>query len=407
MKRLNYLLFSVFLCGLITSFGQTVSSTYSDNGIGILSYEGLPRNMGMGEVGYAAPSTWSMNLINPAFLPMNRYSMFQVGIEMDRRSMESNEFSSNKTSGGLRFLNYAFPIVNGKWTSAFGLAPFSNSSLKKFSSEELEDGNIEVTQLINSGGLSSFHWSNGFRIKDQLYLGVKTSFLFGSLDYTETRVIQSQNSFSSQFSDETAYSGVKLDFSAGYVHTLQKDKWLNFGLVYEPRRHLNGSRVIELASELSNTTTSLNENISYALPSAVGFGIAYQAANQFTIGADLKMSNWSNGGRDTDDFINTTKVAFGGEWTPNYSSVNNYWQRVTYRLGINFDNLPYKVEGQEINEVGVNFGASFPIGLSSLDMAFKYGTLGTKDNGLIRENYFRIVIGATMNDRWFIKRRYD
>ncbi len=407
MKRLNYLLFSVFLLGFFTSLGQTVSSTYSDNGIGLLNYQGLPRNMGMGEIGYATPSSWSMNLINPAFLPLNRYSMFQVGIEMDRRNMESSEFSANKTSGGLRFLNYAFPIVNGKWTSAFGLTPFSNSSLRKFSREELVDGNVEVTQLINSGGLSSMHWSNGFRLQNQLYFGFKTSFLFGSVDYEENRGFQSQNSFTSQFSDETAYSGVKFDLAAGYRHQLDDEKWLNFGFIYEIQKDINGTRVIELESQLSNTNTTIEEQVSYTLPSVIGLGIAYHVANNFTIGSDLTISKWSDGGRDSDVFVNTTKVAFGGEWTPDYSNVNNYWGRVSYRLGINFDNLPYEIDGQQINEVGVNFGASFPIGLSSLDMAFKYGRLGTQDNGLIRENYFRIVIGATMNDRWFIKRRYD
>jgi hypothetical protein len=42
-----------------------------------------------------------------------------------------------------------------------------------------------------------------------------------------------------------------------------------------------------------------------------------------------------------------------------------------------------------------------------MDIGFKYGVRGTLDNELIRENYFQIVLGATINDRWFIKRRYD
>jgi len=40
-------------------------------------------------------------------------------------------------------------------------------------------------------------------------------------------------------------------------------------------------------------------------------------------------------------------------------------------------------------------------------MAFKIGQLGETNNGLIKETYFKVVLGATINDRWFIKRKYD
>jgi hypothetical protein len=66
------------------------------------------------------------------------------------------------------------------------------------------------------------------------------------------------------------------------------------------------------------------------------------------------------------------------------------------------------VNDTEINDFGINFGASFPTGgYSSMDASFKIGSRGTTDNNLIRENYMQFVIGATINDRWFIKRRYD
>ena len=69
---------------------------------------------------------------------------------------------------------------------------------------------------------------------------------------------------------------------------------------------------------------------------------------------------------------------------------------------------PYVVNDITINDFGINFGASLPVsGFSSIDLAAKFGRLGTTDNGLIKESYYQIVIGATINDRWFIKRKYD
>ena len=77
-------------------------------------------------------------------------------------------------------------------------------------------------------------------------------------------------------------------------------------------------------------------------------------------------------------------------------------------MGLSMRQLPYLENNTEINDFGINFGVSFPVsGYSSLDAAFKYGFRGTTDNNLIQERYFQVVIGATINDRWFIKRRYD
>ena len=105
---------------------------------------------------------------------------------------------------------------------------------------------------------------------------------------------------------------------------------------------------------------------------------------------------------------NTLTLGTGLEFIPDYSSVNSYLKRTSYRLGLNMRQLPYLENNTEINDFGINFGASFPVsGYSSLDAAFKYGFRGTTDNNLVQERYFQVVIGATINDRWFIKRRYD
>ena len=76
-------------------------------------------------------------------------------------------------------------------------------------------------------------------------------------------------------------------------------------------------------------------------------------------------------------------------------------------MGVSLTELPYKINGQTIREFGINFGGSLPFGVSSLDLAFKYGGLGTTNNDLVRETFFRVVIGATINDKWFRKRTYN
>ena len=105
---------------------------------------------------------------------------------------------------------------------------------------------------------------------------------------------------------------------------------------------------------------------------------------------------------------NTQEFILGGEITPDSRNITSYLKRVTYRFGLNYYKLPYLVQNNSINEFGINFGASFPVaGLSTLDLAMKFGERGTIENGLINESFTQIILGLTINEKWFIKRKYN
>jgi len=416
MRQTKGALFLLLILAINSVNGQSTSSVYSDRGIGLINYQGLPNNMAMGEVGIAVPSIWNINYQNPAFLPFNNLMMFQVGLEMDRRSLENNEQAEQEVSAGLRYLNFAFPVISGKWTTSFGLTPYSTVNSKTFTTDSLNNNQTGVlTSFKGSGGLTSFVWSNGFKVSKALYVGVRMNYLFGSIeDRARSFISDTQGaSYVVDFTDKSSYSGVGFELSTGYRKELNETSVLNFGAVYKLAQDLTGTndKFFELVSNTGQGTEPRyvveDKRISYTVPSSIGFGTSYQVFNKYLIGIDVKTTTWSSSSTETDSFVNTTKIGVGGEWTPDYGSVSKYLNRVTYRLGVSFENHPYKVNGQTIREFGINFGGSLPVGLSSLDLAFKYGGLGTKDNDLIRETYFRVVIGATINDRWFIKRRYD
>lgn len=402
-----------FLCVWVlagTVYGQSVSSVYSNRGIGLINTTALPHNMGMGEVGIGVPSTWSLNYQNPAFLTMHNFTLFQVGIEMDRRRIESSTIDARKVSGGLRYLNLAFPVMAGKWVSAIGISPYSTVNNQTFSESTVTDDVTAVTTYEGSGGLTAFNWSNGFRVGKNLTAGIRTSVLFGSINTVENSLVTegSLQSYNVEFTDRSSYSGMKFDLALGYRHFMGDEKALNFGLVYELSQEINGTHDQWMQSGLFPRLDILQgEEVSYKLPSSVGFGFSYQLLNKLTLGSDVTYTNWSTAGNDETILQNTYKIAVGGQFIPDYASVSSYFKRVTYRFGVNFGSLPYVVNGTGLNEFGINFGTTLPVGASNLDLAMKYGRLGTLENDLIRETFFRIVIGATINDRWFIKRRYD
>jgi hypothetical protein len=57
----------------------------------------------------------------------------------------------------------------------------------------------------------------------------------------------------------------------------------------------------------------------------------------------------------------------------------------------------------------LTFGMGLPVprSLTSFNVAFEIGTMGTIKNNLVKENYFNISISMSINDRWFVKRRYQ
>jgi len=65
------------------------------------------------------------------------------------------------------------------------------------------------------------------------------------------------------------------------------------------------------------------------------------------------------------------------------------------------------VEGTAINEYGMSFGVSLPMGLriSNINLGFEIGQRGTTDNNLIKESFYVFRLSLSLNDRWFRKQK--
>ena len=405
-------------CWFILGQFVQAQSIYSFQGLGSLNHQGMPNNVAMGEVGIGTPTIWHINTQNPANLVYNTFSTFQVGVEVDRRSFSGNEISGKDTDGGLRFLGYAFPVMPGKWSSSFGILPYSSVSYNTFSQGTIEGTNEEVNQISDNrgeGGLTNFFWANGFRIKKKFLVGVRATYTFGSIEKTSTISIGGNDVPISNVTYEQleSYSDLNFLFGLGYRHTLSEETYLNFGATFSPETTFNGTSELSLirlsgsGSELETVDVG-SQVIQFDLPGTVGFGASYQKLNKYTIGFDIESQKWESAGSDNQTYNNSLKLALGIEWTPDFDNVSSYWKRAKYSAGFNYHKLPYIVNNQALTDFGINFGASLPVsGFSSLDLAFKWGQLGESTNGLIKETYYKVVIGATINDRWFIKRKYD
>ena len=97
------------------------------------------------------------------------------------------------------------------------------------------------------------------------------------------------------------------------------------------------------------------------------------------------------------------------------SKTRSIFQKSTYRFGLRAVNTNITVNNTLIKDYGISFGISTPLlssrSFSSIDLGIDLGKLGTTDNSLIEDNYFRIYLGFSLSpsnyDRWFRKRKYD
>ena len=426
---MNYSKLYLFALAIVfgaSAFSQSINSPYSGNGIGEIAFQGLPQNYGMGEVGIAMASPWYVNLLNPALLTSNTLSSFQVGLEGEVRRFRTERESNSQSGLSLRSLALSMPIISkGRWVTAFALMPLSTVNYNTTTYTELEGPLNSKTDFSGSGGLSQFIWANGFHLGKSLNVGFKASYVFGSITHIgeESLVIDSlkggndvADNFIIAHDQTTSYSDFRLSFGASYKIKISDDKSVQLGAISEISQDLNGNTETSfqrkgLSGSVASPKQVLSESAtSVQLPLTYGVGVSYQKWAHYKVGLDVKRQNWGNSTELESDeqYKNATAISLGGEWVPNYQSLNNYFSRATYRIGFSYKELPYLVNKTDINDFGINFGTSLPMtGASSLDLAFKIGVRGTTQNNLIRENYFQFVLGATINDRWFIKRRYD
>lgn len=413
MRWINILFIFLFTWSF-TVTAQTVVSPYSSNGLGELVYSGMPQNLAMGEVGIATPTFWHINNVNPALAVFNTLTSFQVGFQGDIRSFTTLETSDSDGTAGLRFLNISFPIISGKWTSAVALLPYSTVNYDFFSRQIIDGTDLEsINAFTGEGGLSRLDWNNGIAITKDLAVGIKSTYIFGSIRNELQSLVEGDDSpFTIFYNNEIAYRDFAFQLGGFYRMKFNDTRALNLGVTYDLSTTLDGTRDELFTRETGGTQIQRQEiNVdqveTFELPTVLGLGISYQVLNKWTIAADFTRGTGGEYSRNP-NFRNDMKVALGAEFVPDYTNVRSYWNRIFYRVGFTYKELPYIVNDTDLNDIGFTFGATFPINaVSTIDSAFKLGWRGTTDSDLVRENYFQIVLGATINDRWFIKRRYD
>jgi len=142
----------------------------------------------------------------------------------------------------------------------------------------------------------------------------------------------------------------------------------------------------------------------------LGAGVCFEKTDNWTVGADFKWQNWEKfrAFNLSDSLVNAYSVNIGAEFIPDVNSYSNYLKRVRYRLGFLYNSTYLELFGQHLKEYAVTVGFGTPVrGMkTALNVSLQIGSRGTTNANLIRESYFRFTVGFSINERWFVKRKY-
>lgn len=424
-------------------WAQVGLSSYGVKGIGLVQSGETARNRAMGGLGIGNSHYLYLNSMNPAMLTRNNfYTTIEAAFSVENTRFASTTDQDRSGSGGLDYLGIAFPVKYNFMTMSLGIQPYSVVNYA-VSYDNIIEGTNDVAQirLNGEGGISQAHISAGVQITDELSLGGRAAYLFGDITRESSTLIlnDSINNLTSvpqlsspRYTERTSFSDLAYQLGISYRKQLNKEDntWLMAGAIYDVGGDLGANRFfkreryavsLEEDGSFSQETLIFSDTIvsdlegMYRLPEGYGVGVSYEKLYNYAFGADIYMRNWNNfesfeGGDE--NLQQSMRVAVGGEWTPDYASVSSgtYYKVITYRMGLHYEKTPFEINGETINDFGINFGLSLPVGerrTSSLHTTFSFGQRGKTENDLVRERYFRLTLGVTFNDRWFNRRKYD
>lgn len=427
-KGLSRLALTALICALGTglAYGQNLTtSPYSRYGIGDVLSRSTGQGQAMGGLSCGLRSGTNLNLLNPASLSAldSLNFIFEAGTFERVTRLATTDAHRTVNNIGFSSLSMAFPVTKW-WKAGIGILPYSNVGYNMASTETNDQMGEVVSSFTGSGGISQFFLSSSISPVKYISLGATFSYLFGPINHTRSLSIPSDSMYFSVKSTETAILGdIGMSYGGQVYIPMPKDFFLTLGGTFQASTNLKAeSRTLVLQTGPSFTDTLLfveNPNNSVILPMGWAGGFTFGKKNLFTAGFDYRTQNWEEARflGQIDSLANSTDYIFGFEYTPNYLSPTRYLDRVHYRGGFRYSNSYLQLNGTQLNEFGISFGAGFPIRdrvrrankrtQSSLNVIIELGKRGTVENNLIRETFGTLTIQLTLHDYWFEKSKYD
>tara|TARA_B100001939_G_scaffold277737_1_gene246116 strand:+ start:1720 stop:2979 length:1260 start_codon:yes stop_codon:yes gene_type:complete len=396
------------------------NSPYSYTGLGEVNFRGNQINRFMGGLEVYNDSIHA-NLSNPSSYAKLLLTTYSIGLNYSNNQLSDTNDSKSLISSGLDYIGIAIPTK--KFGFGFGIIPFTSVGYKLSQIDDSSSSDI-LNRYEGEGGINKVFFSLGLYLLKNLSFGVTINYDFGKLKYQTSKFLDDVY-LGTVLINESSISGLDIKLATNYEIPVNSKIDLHMMVSYVPQGSLNSnnkrllitsplsdpSNIAEIIEiDLAETGLDFTE-IQLPSSSIVGFGLGKKS--KWFAGAQYIMTNSSNFKNSFNTLPNISykdgsQFSIGGFYIPDYSSITSYWKRVVLRMGFRHEVTGIFKNNFGINETGINFGAGLPLpGYSNVNIGFEYGSRGTKNSNILNEKFWTVRIGFSLNDRWFIKRKYN
>ncbi|MGC6478816.1 MAG: hypothetical protein ACON42_00385 [Flavobacteriaceae bacterium] len=411
------------LCIAQWGYAQSSSaSPYSYNGMGDLNFRGNQFNRHMSGLEVYNDSI-HVSLSNPTSYARLKRTTYSLGIHYKSTNLESADETQNIPSGTIDYLGIGIPV--GPFGFGFGILPYSSVGYRVQDIIEADnDGNVErVDRFQGEGGINKAFLSIGFPLFKYFALGATVNYDFGRISLRNSQFLESVDL--GTFLDKNAsVSGLTYQLAADLKIPLGKKIFTELYASYYPEATLiSTNSAVYYTSSLSGNNSGDFEEVDLAasgqdktdirMPSLMKFGGGIGQEKKWFLGFQYEQtasSNFSNPFMQLPSlsYEDGTRMIIGGFYIPRYTSLTSFWKRVVYRFGVRQETTGLIAQGESVNDFGMSFGLGIPLnGFSNANIGLELGQRGDTDNGRILENYWAVRVGFSLNDLWFIKRKYN
>lgn len=414
MQKNKLLLYTIlfWLFGTSLLAQNNTNSPYSRIAYGNLNDNGLSLTRSMGGVGAALRSDRGINALNPASYTATDSTdfKFDIGVFMKYSSFVDNSGSRNhKVNGNLGYVALSIPL--GKYFAlSGGLLPYSDMGYNVQLSDSIDYMDDSKMLYHNTykggGGLTSYYLGFAGIFLKRVSLGANVKYINGILEKSQTISFPNNGEVISSFSNSSLrVNALSFDFGIQYQEIIAKKHKIVLGGTYSPKMRMY-TEYQEFFPKDSTTT----KDLKFDMPQSFSVGVAYTYDNQLSLVFDYKKEFWSQAAYKSKlNVLNDrTKYAVGVEYVRNQNSLK-YIERVRWHVGANVYNSYYAYKGSSVNGFGMNVAVSFPVRQSKtlLNAMLEYEQNGNVKINSLRESIVKITIGATINESWFNKRKFN
>ena len=452
----------VALCALpFMASAQTSSvnaySPYSLYGPGELATPGSVQTRSMGGVGIGLRTVGLINTLNPAAASVVPQKSMLFEVSFDATHYRNNQpkygadgalLSTAKTAYNtvnIHQLSLLFPLTKGLGVS-FSLSPYSSVGYKMKIGDDNQDNWADIGRVMygysGDGDITEVKLSLGWAPWRNLSIGIAAKYYWGTIEriYAAevTHVITGGGNFNATRGvDSYVVNNFKMQVGLQWTILANDTRMLTLGATYDLGGRLNPKRTSYVYTD--NSVNSINpfwvrnklQTLDLVVPHQAGVGLFYQD-RVIGCGLDYSYAAWGRNnsayGENAEydvpvQYNDTHTIKAGIEIVPRRNDVRNYFNRMSYRMGVRLGNYYQTFAGERVNQLAVTAGVGFPVkvwGSSSINVAFEYGRMSAPKAvnidagkvGLVTQNYYKISLGfdlfsADTSDYWFVRQKFD